>query len=201
MYNNRPTGIFGGTFDPIHRAHLKLAKYAYKELSLEQVIFIPAYIPPHKTGKVITAESHRLNMTRLAVESCGFPASVSDIEITMGGSSYTARTLTVLKEKYSDLVFILGADSYLSLGTWYHPKIIFEKAEIACAVRNGISKQTIMAKSEEYKRLYNGVTHILDMPDTNISSTDIRLNNLEDICNSVPSKVFEYIKGNGLYGN
>lgn len=193
-------GIFGGTFDPIHNGHIKLALTAYRELCLDKVIIIPAYIPPHKTENRITDEIHRVNMTRLAVEEYPF-LEVSTLEIDRKGKSYTADTLTTLKEQYSRLVFVLGADSYMALEGWYHPEIIFEKAEIACAYRDGIDRIVLEEMADKYKIQYNGVSHILGMPDTDISSTDIRkmISQDEDIKGLVPDIVMTYIKDNKLY--
>lgn len=193
-------GIFGGTFDPIHNGHIKLALTAYRELCLDKVIIIPAYIPPHKTENKITDEIHRVNMTRLAVEEYPF-LEVSTLEIDRKGKSYTADTLTTLKEQYNRLVFILGADSYMALEGWYHPEIIFKKAEIACAYRDGIDRTVLEEIAEKYKRQYNGVSHILGMPDTDISSTDIRrmISQDEDVKGLVPDIVMTYIKDNKLY--
>lgn len=193
-------GIFGGTFDPIHNGHIKLALTAYRELCLDKVIIIPAYIPPHKTENKITDEIHRVNMTRLAVEEYPF-LEVSTLEIDRKGKSYTADTLTTLKEQYNRLVFILGADSYMALEGWYHPEIIFKKAEIACAYRDGIDRTVLEEMADKYKRQYNGVSHILGMPDTDISSTDIRkmISQDEDVKGLVPDIVMTYIKDNKLY--
>lgn len=193
-------GIFGGTFDPIHNGHIKLALTAYRELCLDKVIIIPAYIPPHKTENKITDEIHRVNMTRLAVEEYPF-LEVSTLEIDRKGKSYTADTLTTLKEQYNRLVFILGADSYMALEGWYHPEIIFNKAEIACAYRDGIDRTVLMEMADKYERQYNGVSHILGMPDTDISSTDIRkmISQDEDVKGLVPDIVMTYIKDNKLY--
>ncbi len=196
----RAWGVLGGTFDPIHIAHIRLAQHAYNELELEKVIFIPAYIPPHKTGRAITHEKHRLEMTRLAVEGHeGF--EVSDMELKLSGASYTARTLTLLSGEHEELVFILGADSFMALDSWYHPEIIFEKAAVACAARDGVSRDSLAAKAEFYRDKYGAKTHILNMADTDVSSTDIReaLERGQNPGGLIPGRVYEYILQNGLY--
>ena len=81
-------GIFGGSFDPIHNAHIKLAEHAYKELGLSKVIFIPAYLQPFKVDKEVTNEVHRINMLKLATKEYPY-FEVSDIEVKMGGKSYS----------------------------------------------------------------------------------------------------------------
>lgn len=197
---NLALGILGGTFDPIHLAHLKLAEYALTELELDKVIFMPAFIPPHKLHQNITDEKHRLKMTELAV--AGNPRfTVSDLELHMNGASYTARTLSILKEQQERLVFIVGADSYMALDTWYHPEIIMEKAEIACACRDDISYNTLLERSVQYKDRYNAITHILRMPDTEISSSHIRelIAAGMDASEFLPKAVYDYIQKNKLY--
>ena len=199
MTENR-IGIMGGSFDPIHNAHIKLAEYAYKELNLEKVIFIPAYIQPFKKDRKVTDEVHRVRMLKLALmEYKEF--EVSDIEIQMKGESYTARTLEALSKTYSNMVFILGADSYETLDKWYHPEQIFKYASIACAHRDGSTPEHLNKLSQEYGQRYNGTTYFLHMPDTDISSTDIRRAICEgkDVTNIIPRNVFEYIRENGLY--
>lgn len=198
---NKKIGIMGGSFDPVHNAHIKLALYAYKELQLDKVIFIPAYIQPFKKDKKVTDEAHRMSMLKLGLMEYPY-FEISDIEITLQGNSYTARTLTELSKEYSDMVFIMGADSYMSLERWYHPEIIFEKAEIACAVRDDQDLELLRAKSHEYEAKFNGVTHFLNMPRTDISSTEIRekVANDEDMGDLLPSKVLDYIKEHNLYG-
>ena len=198
---NKKVGIMGGSFDPVHNAHIKLALHAYKELQLDKVIFIPAYIQPFKKDKKVTDEAHRMSMLKLGLMEYPY-FEVSDIEIQMQGNSYTARTLTELSKEYSDMVFIMGADSYMSLERWYHPEIIFEKAEIACAVRDDQDLELLKAKSQEYEAKFNGVTHFLNMPRTDISSTEIRekVANDEDMGDLLPSKVLDYIKEHNLYG-
>lgn len=193
-------GILGGTFDPVHLAHIRLAEHAFRELELEKVIFIPAYIPPHKTDRAITDKRHRLEMTRLAVEDYK-EFEVSDMELRLSGASYTARTLTLLAGQHERLVFILGADSFMALDGWYRPEIIFARAEIACACRDGIDIGTLKDRADFYREKYGAVTHLLHMDDTDISSTEIRrlIANGQDISGYVPAAVCEYIRGNGLY--
>lgn len=194
-------GILGGTFDPIHNGHIELAKTALKELSLDRIIFIPAYIPPHKTGRRISKEQDRIRMTELAIEDIE-EFSVSDIEVVLQGKSYTARTLTELKKEYEQLVFIMGADSFMALDSWYHPEIIFEKAVIACAYRDNISRETLLSKADEYRKKYNGESVILHMSNIAISSTEIRKmlsnNDNEAIKSLISPKVYKYIKENNL---
>ena len=118
------TGIFGGTFDPVHYGHIRLAETAYNELSLDKVIFMPAYIPPHKADNIVSDWEHRVNMLKLAISDIPY-FNISFLEKELQGRSYTARTLSILKEKYEALVFIMGADSFMNLDGWYHPCLLY----------------------------------------------------------------------------
>ena len=197
---NTKIGVIGGSFDPVHNAHISLAEHAYRELSLSKVIFMPAHIQPFKADKEVTDEGHRINMLNLAIKDYPY-FEVSDLEMRLGGKSYTARTLTELKKEYDNIVFILGADSYMGLSKWYMPEVIFSMAEIACAVRNDVDMTDLMDKSEEYTRTYGATTHFLKMPRTDISSTCLRdmLSKEEFPKEQMNPEVWEYIRSHNLY--
>ena len=108
-------GIFGGTFDPIHIAHLAVAEEAAEALGLERVLFVPAGIPPHKPDRAITAGEHRLAMVELAIAG-NERFAVDRRELDRPGPSYTVDTLEALRrETASDLVLILSAEAFLGL--------------------------------------------------------------------------------------
>lgn len=112
-------GILGGTFNPIHYGHLAAAEEVRNRLTLDRVLFIPSFIPPHKEDADVPAASHRLEMVRLAVlGNAGFEAS--DIEIQRGGRSYTIDTIEALQRAHpgAELFFITGLDSFLEIRTW-----------------------------------------------------------------------------------
>lgn len=198
---NTQIGVIGGSFDPVHNAHISLAEHAYRELGLSKVIFMPAHIQPFKTDKEVTDEGHRINMLKLAIKEYPY-FEVSDLEMRLGGKSYTARTLTELKKNYDNIVFILGADSYMGLSSWYKPEIIFSTAEIACAVRDDVDMTDLVEKSEEYTRTFGAKTHFLKMPRTDISSTMLRemLSKGEFPQEYMSREVWDYICSHGLYG-
>lgn len=114
-------GIMGGTFDPIHYAHLHIAEEVRQAVPLDKVLFIPAAQPPHKSDPTITPPEHRLEMVRLA--TAGNPCfEVSPIEIEMGGKSYSVRTVERLREQYgseAELYFITGVDAFAEIATWF----------------------------------------------------------------------------------
>ena len=95
------TGVFGGTFNPVHKGHIMLAEYCMDSVRLDRIIMIPTAVPPHKISKNLASENDRLNMCELACKGKK-NFSVSDIEIKRQGKSYTYETVTQLKEIYPD---------------------------------------------------------------------------------------------------
>jgi len=138
MKSEAPIGLLGGTFDPIHFGHLRLAEEARETLGLAQLRLIPAGEPPHRDSPRSPA-AHRLAMARMAVD--GNPALVvDDIEIRHDGPSYSVLTLERLRARFGDtqaLVLILGADAFEGLASWHRWREIFDLAHIAVANRPG----------------------------------------------------------------
>ncbi len=185
--------IFPGTFNPIHDGHLKMAEYALKKHNFDKVIFIPAYIPPHKNVDKNLA-NHRLNMVKLAV-SKEPKFEVSDIEYSSENKSYTINTVQKIIEKFNikeKLNFIIGTDAFINLKNWYKPEELKKLVHFIVFPRLGsVDEQAFKTYRE------NGWDFELTTAECiNISSTDIRKNNLK---NSMNKEVEEYIKNNGLY--
>lgn len=135
-------GIFGGTFDPIHYGHLRLAEEMVDALSLREVRFIPTGQPPHRAAPQASAQ-HRLEMTRRAI--AGNPRFlVDDREVRATRPSYTVDTLTELRSEIGaqqPLVLLLGADAFLGLTSWHEWQRLFELAHLAVAQRPGSTLQ------------------------------------------------------------
>ena len=132
----KPIGVLGGTFDPIHFGHLKLAETARDRLGLEHVRLIPAGSPPHRTPPCASPE-HRLEMTRLAVGNHS-GLIVDGAEVWAKTPSYTIYTLERLRKVYGEgrpVVLILGMDAFLGLPLWHRWQEIFSLAHIAVANR------------------------------------------------------------------
>lgn len=194
-------GILGGTFDPVHMGHLHMAEAVYERMQLEQIMFIPAYVAPHKVGLDFAPAEERFRMTQLAVE----PYSqfiVSDIELRRSGVSYTIDTVRELSKIYADreLYFIIGADSVVQLHTWNNIYDLLELATFVAAGRpgyEGVMEQVVATLgAEAAKRIV-----LLDTPEYDISSTDIRtrIRSGQPLAGLVPSAVEEYIRSHGLY--
>lgn len=168
----RAIGIMGGTFDPIHYGHLVTAACAADQLGLDQVIFVPAAIPPHKRNRLLTSEEERLTMTQLAVQD-NPRFSVSDLEIRRGGISYTVDTLRWFRQKYPDhrLYFIIGGDTVPDIASWRSPEELMELAYFVVGGRPGYTYEGM--NSAFYQQNIDRIVY-LTMPGIGISSTEIR---------------------------
>ena len=195
-------GVYGGTFSPPHIAHVRVAKAFSDALSLDKLLIIPAFLPPHKQVDKNISANTRLEMCRLAFSDIE-NAEVSDIEIARGGKSYTAITLESLSSDDVELFLLCGTDMFLTLDSWYSPKKIFELATI-CYVRREedaeISKQ-IEAKIADYDSEFSAKIVPIDTDVIEISSCMVReaLSAGKDVSSYLPEKVFEYISCGGLY--
>ncbi len=191
-----PTGFLGGTFDPIHIAHLIIAEEAVDELGLERVVFIPSARPPHKSEEGLTSIEHRLEMVRLAIgDDSRF--AVSDLEARRPEKSYTIETVRELKEELGDpgkLYFIMGADSVAQFFTWKDPEALLEECRFVVAPRPGIDLDGADPR-------LRGALVTLDMPHIAISATDIRerVRQGRSIRYLVPAGVAAYIREKKLY--
>lgn len=188
----------GGTFNPVHNAHLLVAEMAREQYALDKVIFITGGNPPHKNG--MTDALHRFNMTRLAIADNAF-FSDDNFEIKKSGKSYTVHTLEYLRERYpSDkLFFITGEDSLVDLPKWYNPAKILEMCTLLVFPRK--SRESLMRTLKKIKSRYGGEIYPIDAPVIEISSTDIRKRIEEDktVKYMLPDTVIKYIKENHLY--
>lgn len=133
-------GVLGGTFDPIHKAHIALASAAMQQANLDRVLFVVAACPPHKRGYVRLDAEQRYELVQAAL--AGEPGlEPSRIELDREGPSYTADTLAQLQEQHpgSELFLILGMDAVHDLPRWHQPEMILHRAHILAAVRPGFS--------------------------------------------------------------
>ena len=195
----RRIGVFGGTFNPIHTAHLIMAEDVREQVHLDKVLFIPSANPPHKNSDNMPGSECRLKMIELAIDGNGyFEASDVEIKSSQHSKSYTVDTLMKLRDMYSGeqtkLYLILGMDNLVELHTWKDPGKLFALSEVVVINRPGFLIQDV---KNDYGR------QVLFVPGLNIdiSSTEIRNRVRENrsIKYLVHQRVEEYIKKNKLY--
>jgi nicotinate-nucleotide adenylyltransferase len=198
-------GILGGTFDPIHIAHLAVAEEARETLGLEGVLFIPAGRPPHKLDRTITPGDDRLAMIRLAI--AGNPAfAASRMELDRDGPSYTVDTLLALRDerlaagKTPDLVLILSAEALADFGSWREPQRVLELATLAVAPRDGFPDATRASIGRDFPGLGDRVL-LLDGPRLRVSASELRARAAarRSVRYLVPDAVAAYIDDHALY--
>lgn len=193
-------GILGGTFNPPHNGHKKLALEFMGRLSLDIMLVIPTCAPPHKAAPDLADGEDRLNMCKLCFNEDNF--IVSDIELLRKGKSYTVDTLREINSMYPDdeLFFIMGSDMLLTFHQWKDPDTILEYATICSATREeGLTKQlrdyVDMRYSDKADRF-----RVIDFDPIEISSSQIRENIEYNLSGElINPDVYNYIKERGLY--
>ena len=184
-------GIFGGTFDPIHNGHLALAQTALEKMSLDEIIFVPSYLPPHKSARNVVAADDRLRMARLAIKN-NPNFGISDFEVRRTGKSYSIETLRYFQKKLRNtkLFFILGEDAYKQLAKWKDIAQVLKIVEFIVVNRPGYKQTAGKIKC-----------HHAVMPGIDISSSYVRqrMRSGQEVRYWVPGPVAEYIKRKRLY--
>lgn len=211
------TGLFGGTFDPVHLGHLRAAEEIRELLGLDKVYFIPSAVPPHKMSAHITEPSHRLEMLKIAVSSNPH-FDTCDYEVREKTTSYTIETLRYLTGAHPDteFYFIVGHELFSEIETWREYKELFTLSNFAVITRpgflNGAPHPPLALKTEfSYHKVEDNVTFyrnnksriiaFTQIRGLEISSTEIRrfVKGEKSIRYLVPDRVEEYITNNKLY--
>ncbi len=190
------TGLMGGTFDPIHIAHLVIAADALDQLGLDRVIFVPSARPPHKNGEDVSSVEHRLEMVRLAIDG-DERLEISDLEVRRPDPSYTIETVRQFRRELGEgekLYFIMGADSLAQFFTWKEPLDLIAACEFVVAPRPGVAPDAGDPR-------IRGKVRLLDSPMIGVSSSDIRdrVRTGRSIRHLVPPAVLAYIEEKNLY--
>ena len=189
--------LFGGTFDPPHLGHLIIAQTIFEAENFDQIVFVPAYQPPHKNGIKISPVDQRLEMLNIAIkENPNF--IISDLEIERKGLSYSIDTIVEYKKqnnlKSNELFYLMGSDSLKQFKKWKDPKMIIDESRVIVAIRPGFRPSDIpnwiLAKIQ-----------FASIPRIEISSTTIRERWVDDktIRYMVTESVWQYINKNKLY--
>ncbi|WP_185939587.1 nicotinate-nucleotide adenylyltransferase [Enterococcus faecium] len=190
LEKKKQVGILGGTFNPVHLAHLVMAEQAGRNLGLDRVFLMPSYQPPHVDEKQTIDAKHRLNMLELAVEDNPF-LQIETIELARGGKSYTYDTMKELTQNNpdTDYYFIIGGDMVEYLPKWYKIDELTSMVNFVGIRRPGYTTDT------PYPVIW------VDVAEIDISSTKIR-QKIKEGCSIrylVPDKVIDYIQNEGLY--
>jgi nicotinate-nucleotide adenylyltransferase len=209
-------GLLGGSFNPVHNAHLRIAAAAQLECQLDKVYFIPAADPPHKLLAGDVSFEHRAKMVSMAI--AGKPQFViSAVEAERGGKSYSIDTIMTFREHFpeEELFFIIGGDMFLAIGTWHRFEDIFNSCNIIVVERPGspvrdplyalpgavsgsfrldVSKGCLIHKS-------GNCVYFIDGTPMELSSTEIRRLAAKngDITNIVPPEIAAYISQQRIY--
>lgn len=195
--------IFGGSFNPIHIGHIRMARRAADFIGADKILLIPSKIPPHKSGKYLAADGDRLNMCTVAAKA-DQRMEASGIELALEGVSYTVRTLELLKDKFKDaeLYFLMGADMLLCFDKWKQPDKILTLASVLAVPRDE-GEAEVLRKYADEKFGDKNIT-VIDCEKVNVSSTEIRQmikSNDEAVIGLLPDGVYDYIKQHKLYGS
>lgn len=180
-------GILGGTFDPVHNAHLAMARAALDHLALDKVLFIPTGNTRYRTP-ALASGAHRVAMLRLALQG-EHRFAIDERELAPQASGYTVDTLTALRQELGDaeLYLLIGADQFAKLDTWHRPGDVKRLARLGVFARPGV------ALGPEVK--------LIPMPSMPVSASEIReaARQGADLSRLVPPPVANYMARHGLY--
>ena len=209
-------GVLGGTFNPIHLAHLRSAEEVREAQGLDRILFVPSATPPHKGAGNLASSAHRLAMVRLAIAG-NRRFQVSTLEVDRGGRSYSVDTLRALGAQIpaARLTFIMGLDAFREIDTWKEYRALFELCDVVVTSRPpfrrpaGLSILPVAVRSHFWYQRDKGIVHqskgtrVIFQPitDLEVSASAIRqhLASGSSIRYLVPDSVLRYIQRHGLY--
>lgn len=196
--HSRRLGIFGGGFDPVHRGHLLLASELQQLAHLDHLLVIPTVRPPHKPSGFIASFDDRFQMAELAFEefvSC----TVTDIEKSLPGQSYSLDLVKMIKQKYSadEYYLCIGADQYLELPQWHKPAQLAKEVIFCVGQRPGEEMDVVTLPFEATVEVYE--TALLDISASRIRAMVKQGGSESELATLVPNSVAHYIFAHGLY--
>jgi len=185
-------GILGGTFNPIHIGHLTIAQMVCEQLKLDKVLFVPSYLPPHKSGKNVVSAKNRYHMVRLAIR--GNPHfEISDFEIRKEGKSFSIETVSYFHDLFpqgTKFFFIVGSDLLPMLHMWKRVDEILKIASFVAVHRPGFKGKKSKVKAK-----------LITIPGLQTSSSYVRqrITAKKTVKYLVPDNILKYIKDKKLY--
>ena len=212
----RRVGIYGGTFDPVHNGHLEVARRVLEFFELDQVVFVPACVPPHKRNASITSAFHRFAMVALAT-AADQRLLVSTIELDAPDRPYAVDTVARMRDERRRLFFIIGADSWSEITTWHEWQRLVGMCDLIVVTRpgyvaepktdnfvdvRGMEGRSVieLIESEANPRVFLTDVAMVDVAATEIRSA-VRAGDFEKLQTKVPPSVAAYIEKHGLYKN
>lgn len=196
------TGIYGGTFNPIHLGHLHILKEFTARLGLDRVLLVPAGVPPHKAAPALAPGQDRAMMCGLAVREADLPARVSTIELDRPGKSFTSDTLLGLRERFpqDEFFLLMGEDMFLTVDSWHQAETIFRLSNLCASPRSQDGLSKLLEKQQTLEAL-GARCFVEDIPFLDVSSTQVRRLAAQGSCleELEPKSVADYIRQHRLY--
>ncbi len=191
-------GIVGGTFDPIHKGHLMLGEYAYRECGLDEVWYMPNGTPPHKEHETLSFDTiERVAMTRLAIVDKSY-YRLQSYEVEQQGIHYSYETMRHFKEIYPEheFFFVIGADSLFHIERWVHPEIFLKTCVILAAFRDEKTSDEMKRQIQYLNEKYDADIRLLNTPQVDVSSSEIRekLADGKSVKEDLPELVWLYLE-------
>jgi nicotinate-nucleotide adenylyltransferase len=212
----RRVGIYGGTFDPVHNGHLEVARRVLQLFELDEVIFVPACVPPHKRNLKLTSAFHRFAMVALATET-DRRLLISTIELDAPDRPYAVDTVACLQDETLRLFFIIGADSWSEITTWHEWRRLVTMCDLIVVTRPGYVVESKVdnfadVRGQDHEAIVkllesesNPRVFLTDIAMIDVAATEIRAavgaGDFEKVKTMVPPSVAAYIEKNGLYRN
>ena len=212
----RRVGIYGGTFDPVHHGHLEVARRVLQLFELDEIVFVPACVPPHKRTLKLTSAFHRFAMLSLAT-AADQRLLVSTIELDAPDRPYAVDTVARLQDETQRLFFIIGADSWSEITTWHEWRRLVETCDLIVVTRpgyiieakvdnfidvRGLEQQRVLdlIENQTKPRVFATDIAVIDVAATEIRAA-VRAGDFERLKTEVPPPVAAYIEKYGLYKN
>ena len=188
-------GVFGGTFDPPHVGHVSLARELQESRALDEILWIPVGVPPHKSVNPLTSPKLRMEMVCAAIDGCGHQ-SVSDIELLREGPSYMVDTLRALRSECPEVtpVLIMGSDQFAELAGWHEAEEVVRLADVCVLPRSGVELATVLPR-------LSVVWSVADVSPVDVSSSGVRrrVRDGRPYRHLVPAGVADIIERESLY--